>query len=310
MSGGFGAIPEMVINYIRDVFTRANDKVSRALTNHPSMHEPMLDAILIAELSAAPAAFFAAEQIALNLETHWFGNRRMYRRWEIADIALIVMLRRRGHLEQRKVALLQTKRLYSKELPAEEDEPEDYLIGIGRLGDRTDPQRPFYQQRAFGFDDGSTYGATYAGHEQVDRIDAYIRERGIPVYYGLYNPLVLPFKGLYPAPPDANSQLTNEVGCRVLRSVDVHAPIARLPGGQAPSVANLTLSKPLDASDLGSTRGWRLERFVADEVLRCREGRLFDDTTDPNLRALFYERGAPITAAIVMTVDIDGDRRD
>ena len=57
-------------------------------------------------------------------------------------------------------------------------------------------------------------------------------------------------------------------------------------------------------------RGWRLERFVADEVLRCREGRLFDDTTDPNLRALFYARSAPITAAIVMTVDIDGDRRD
>ncbi|MDQ1159548.1 hypothetical protein QE385_003945 [Sphingomonas sp. SORGH_AS 950] len=310
MGPGFGGIPDVVIDYVRDVFAGANEKVSRALTDHPSMHEPMLDGILIAELSASPPAFFAAEQIALNIETHWLGGRWMYRRWEIADIALIVMLRRRGHLEQRKVALLQTKRLYSKELPAEADEPEDYVIGIGRLADRTDPQRPFYQQRAFGFDQGSTYDATRAGHEQVNRIEAYFGERDIPVYYGLYNPLVLPFKGLYPAAPDTNSHLANEFGCRVLRSSDVHGPLARLSDGQAPSVANLTLAMPLDASDPGSTRGWRLERFVADEVLRCQEGKLFDDQADPNLRALFYARTAPITAAIVMTVDMDGDRRD
>lgn len=310
MTIGFGAIPEIVIDYVRDVFARANDKVSRALTDHPSMHEPMLDSILIAELSAAPAAFFAAEQIALNIETHWLGGRWMYRRWEIADIALIVMLRRHGQLEQRKVALVQTKRLYSKEIPDDPLEPEDYVIGIGRLGDRTDLQRPLFQQRTFGFDQGSTYDATHAGHEQIARIEAYFGERDIPVYYGLYNPLVLPFKGVYPAAPGSTAHLANTVGCRVLPSDDVHGPLARMPEGQAPSVANLTLAKPLDASDPESTRGWRLERFVADEVLRCREGRLSNDKTDPNLRALFYARGAPITAAIVMTVDVAGDRRD
>ncbi len=214
------------------------------------------------------------------------------------------------HLERRKVALLQTKRLYSRELPADTEEREDYLIGIGRLGDRTDPQRPLYQQRAFGFDQSSTYDATHAGHEQIGRIEAYFGERDIPVYYGLYNPLVLPFRGLYPAPPGCNGHLANVFGCRVMRSGDVHGPLARLPEGQAPSVANLTLQNPLDVNDPGSTRGWRLEHFVADEVLRCREGRLFDDSIDPNLSALFYERTAPITAAIVMTVDIAGDRRD
>ena len=76
MSSSFSAIPKIVIDYVRDVFSRANGKVSRALTHHPSMHEPILDAILIVELSAAPAAFFAAEQSALNLETHWTSNLR------------------------------------------------------------------------------------------------------------------------------------------------------------------------------------------------------------------------------------------
>lgn len=82
-----------------------------------------------------------------------------------------------------------------------------------------------------------------------------------------------------------------------------------MPEGQGARVANLTLPKPLEASDPESTWGWRLERFVADKVLRCREGKPFDDKTDPNLQTLFYARSAPITAAIVMTVDVAGDLR-
>lgn len=212
MTIGFSTIPDVVIDCVRNVFARANEKVSRALTDHPSMHEPMLDSILIAELSAAPAAFFGAERIALDIETHWLGGRWMYRRWEIADIALIVMLRRHGQLEQRKVALLQTKRLYSKEIAADSFEPENYVIGIGRLGDRTDPQRPLFQQRTFGFDQDSTYDATHAGHEQIARIEAYFGERDIPVYYGLYNPVVLPLKGVYPAAPGSTGHLANTFG--------------------------------------------------------------------------------------------------
>lgn len=309
VSIGFNDIPEVVIDYVLSVFGVANEKVSRALTDHPSMHEPMFDQILVTELTAAPPAFFASEQIALNIETHWLGGRGMYHRWEIADIAIFVMLRRQGRLEQRKVALLQTKRLYSKEIPPIELEREDYLIGIGRLADKTDPIRPF-NQRSFGFDDASIYGATRAGHDQVNRIEAYFGERNIPVYYGMYNPLTLPFCGNYPAIPGANAHLGNDVGCRVLRFEDVHAAMCNLPDGQSPSIADLMLTTPMDAGDPGSQRGWRLERFVADEVLRCRQGRLFDDTTDPNLQALLYGRSAPITAAIVMTVDFMPDHLD
>lgn len=99
MSGGFSGLPEVVIEYIREIFMQANDRVSRALTDHPSTHEPMLDHLLVAELSAAPPAFFASEEAAVNIETHWLGGRWMYERWEIADIALIIMLRRQGRLE-------------------------------------------------------------------------------------------------------------------------------------------------------------------------------------------------------------------
>ena len=55
----FADIPEVVVDYVRSVFAIANDKVSRTLSDHPSMHEEMLDQTLLTELVAAPPAFFA-----------------------------------------------------------------------------------------------------------------------------------------------------------------------------------------------------------------------------------------------------------
>ena len=307
MAFGFASIPDVVIEYVRKVFADANDKVSRTLTNQPSFHEPFLDSLLITELTAAPPAFFAAEQIGLEIETHWLGGRWMYDRFEIADIALFITLRHQGRLEARKVALIQTKRLYSREVAVTPLDRSDYMIGIGRLVDRPEPMRPLNQQRAFGFDDSSTYDALTAGDEQIERIETYMRTRDLPVFYGFYNPLAVPYQGMFPPAPDANTELPNETGCRVIPAPHVHATVAGLAKGQHPTFANLSLTKPLDATDPASDHGWRLERFVADEVLRCRQGKLYDSAMDPNLDALLYRRGAPITAAIAITIDLGAE---
>ena len=157
MAIGFSDIPKVVIDYVRRVFAAANDKVSLTLTNQPSFHEPFLDSVLVGELSAAPPAFFAAEQIGLEIETHFLGSRWMDGRFEIADIAFSITLRQRGHLELRKVALLQTKRLYSREIAVPPADPADFRIGIGRLIDRPEPSFPLSRQRRFKFDETSTY---------------------------------------------------------------------------------------------------------------------------------------------------------
>lgn len=306
MASPFDAIPDVVIDYIRDVFAMANDKVTKAMSLHPSMHEESLDHILIMELTASPPAFFAADRVGVSLESHWLGGRRMFHRWEIADIALFVLLRRQGRLVARKVALLQTKRLYSREIPVTPLDESDYRIGIGRLADRTDPSMPLSVQRAFGFDRTSAYQATEAGHRQIEYIDEYFEVRGIPVYYGFYNPLTLPFSTAYPVADGRLPECGNEIGCRVVPADHVHGVIGKLEQGQSPSVNDLEARIAFDAGDPGSTLGWRLERFVADEVLRCRQGRLFEDLVDPNLRALLYDRTAPITAAITISVDLGG----
>jgi hypothetical protein len=121
---------------------------------------------------------------------------------------------------------------------------------------------------------------------------------------------VLPYQGLYPATEGSISLETNALGCRIIPASDVHSALAKYQVGHAPSFDDLTLSNPLDPVDQTSVHGWRLEKFVADEVLRCRQGRLFDAHREPNLRALLYERTAPILAVITITIDFGAEARD
>jgi hypothetical protein len=100
------------------------------------------------------------------------------------------------------------------------------------------------------------------------------------------------------------SAATNAVGCRILPSEVVHGILSTLSAGRSPTADSLVVNPPIDLADAGSSRGWRLERFIADEVLRCRQGRLFEDATDPNLRALLSARSAPIQSAITITIDL------
>ena len=303
MAIGFGNIPEDVIAYVRQVFSDANHEVSRALTQHPSLHEPGLDQAFIGKLNASSPAFFAASQAAVAIETHWLGGRWMYERWEVADIAVFILLRVRGRLVSRKVALLQTKRLYSQEIAGTELDKADYMIGIGRLADRVDLEFPLSSQRTFRFDKDSVYAALTSQSLQIDHIDAYFENRSIPIYYGFYNPLTVPYQGLYPAATTAHLPTANEVGMRVIPAPSVHGVTNAKPPGQPPSFDDLTFSA-FDADDPTSTHGWRVERFVADEVLRCRQGILFDGGADERLQGLLYGRGAPITSAITITIDL------
>lgn|GEM_PF-773934 len=300
----FGSFPSPVIDFVLGAFREANTKVSRSLSLHPSMHEESLDHMLLAELSSAPPAFFAEVGAAVEIQTHWLGGRRMYGRWEIADIALLVLFRVNGGLTHRKVALLQTKRLYTKELPTTELEEADYIIGIGRLGDQVEMRYPLVTPRKFSFSDACVFGAMTAGSKQVGRIDAYESETKIPVHYAFYCPVEVPYECEYPSSATGGSELENHLGCRVQSAQAVHQSLKKVVAGKAPSLAELALSLALSEDDKHSEFGWRIEDFVANEVLSCREGKLFDGTDDANLQRLFYERSAPISSAISITIDV------
>ena len=161
------------------------------------MHEVSLDHILIAKLTATPPTFFAKPNMAVAIELHWLGARHMWGSWEIADIAVCVILREKENGDAEGGAA-SDQATYSRENPVAELERADYLIGIGRVLTSRILSFRLSEQRAFSFDDQSVYGAINAGGEQVQHIEEYQSAKGIPVYYGLDNPMLLPYADLYP----------------------------------------------------------------------------------------------------------------
>jgi hypothetical protein len=84
-----------------------------------------------------------------------------------------------------------------------------------------------------------------------------------------------------------------------LTSGEAHTALAALPAGRTPrflemvgTIGTRNVVQPFDK------HGWRLEAFIADEVMKCREGRLFERPDDTDLYALLYERTAPIASLI------------
>jgi hypothetical protein len=184
----------------------------------------------------------------------------------------------------------------------------DYEIGIGRLVDRPEPIAPRTKPRSFEFNPECVYGAMTVASKQVKLIEDYMHTRHMPVYYALYNPPCIPYRGIVPrvaALPLEQDEI--ELGCRVLTAQDAHAALGRLPVGRTPQFKELTNGEKLTDADQFRNHGWRLEAFVADEVLRCREGRLFERDRDADLHSLLYERTAPIASLVQISIDLPAE---
>jgi len=299
-------IPEDVIEFAREIFAAANSEATMTLARQPAAHEEHLDFQLFAALDRIGPRIVPISKSSIEVDTHWLGGRRFWDgRWEIADIGVVVVLRRAGRLVWRKVALLQSKRLYSREIPVVELERSDYEIGIGRLVDRTEAIPTRTQPRTFEFTPECVYGAMAAASHQVKIIEDYMRRHQMPVYYSLYNPPAMPYWGVVPR--NAAFPLGQEnipLGCRVMTAQETHEALARLPIGRTPQFQELVVMASPASTDAYRNHGWRLESFIADELLRCRQGRLFDRDNDSDLHALLYERTAPIASLIQISIDL------
>ena len=296
-------IPEDVRDLVRKAFFDSNDEVTRAISKQPAIHEETLDQLLVLAMNKVPPAISPISGAALAIDTHWLGGRRFYeRRWEIADIGLVAILRLAGRVVWRKVALLQSKRLYSREIELAESENSDVGFKIGGLIDQTSLPVPLFHQQPFSFTGESTYEALRPGGQQVRHIDQYSQQRSMPVYYSFYNPLDIPFESYVPHMSHEFLTAPNNVGCRVIKSTEVHEILA--------SVGSSPTFDEINGVDRSQYRGWRIEHFVADSFLRCDESRKFHEADHPDLQSLLYGRSAPISAAIVFTIDVPSDYRE
>jgi hypothetical protein len=151
-------LPNFIINWIRTVFADVNRRVSEKILNVPGAPEPSLDLTFIEHLTnySAPQKF--ASDWAVRLDTHYLGGLAHFGQWEIADIGVFVFFQRKGKMLRRKVALLQSKRLYPTNRDVEHVERYDYVVGMARIANRPDNVAPLLLEGVFEFSDASEYG--------------------------------------------------------------------------------------------------------------------------------------------------------
>jgi hypothetical protein len=298
-------LPDDVREWVREVFGACNHAVAAKMSRVPTAHETSLDLTFIERLSRFATPIRFESEWVVRLDAHYLGGGRHFGEWEVADVGLLVMFRRRGALIRTKVALLQSKRLYPDEQGFSEDEAIDYMVGFGRLMQTDEDYLSIIEPRRFTFTKSSHYKAFRVGDRQFEAIRQYEEKYGIPVHYLLYHPLILPHQQVIPISAAEEFDDACEAGCRVIAASTVNSTLGKFDSGYSPSFDDIRRI-PSDATAGGAWPGWKLEDFVAVRVLDCHEGYVAADSNDQGLFRVFNRRSGPIAAAVAITFDAPG----
>jgi hypothetical protein len=131
-------LPDQILSWVRSVFAACNARTTEKLSMSPNAPEESLDLTWIEHVSGFSSPVTMDSGWLVKIETHYLGGMRHFRRWEIADIGVLVHLRLGEKGRRSKVALLQSKRLYPDGTPIREETLVDYEIGFARLADPED----------------------------------------------------------------------------------------------------------------------------------------------------------------------------
>ncbi|MGH2372014.1 MAG: hypothetical protein ACREOC_14535 [Gemmatimonadales bacterium] len=291
-------IPADVLAFVTEVFRHCNQRITEKLSRNPNIPEESLDLTWIEHLSRYSSARVLPSNWTVKIDVHYLGGLRHYFRWEIADVGVLLFIRRGGKIERSKVGLLQSKRLYPTTGTVEEEGKVDYEVGFGRLADPEVLAQSIVVEAEFNFSSECRYGALIAKSEQVKAITDYETTNKVRVYYQFYNPYGLPFVQRVPVSAADGGANEVAVGVRVVPATLVHAFLAKQAKGYRPTFEDL-------ASLVGdkNSGGWPLQHFVAGLFLTCKEGSPFDSVADGRIQNLFYRRSGPIAAAIAIVIE-------
>jgi len=301
-------IPEDVVSWFRGVFADANKRVTERLVNVPNIRETSLDDGLIEALIPDTAPRLLPSGAIVRMDTHNIGGLRRLgwrdwdlphrRRWETADIAILVFVYRRETLVAKKVGLLQSKRLYPANKDVEDEDAIGFLYGMNAFIHKERNQAIGSLHRTYSFDENGIYGAIHAGSDQIKSIDRLNNTFGKVVYYLLYHPHEIPFSINYPLRERIRIDRP-AIGCRVYDTDHVHQTLADMGEGESPSYANVKRA--------GAVSDWALETWTADLLLTCQVGQQFDDARDSEVRYFLERRSGPIGAALAASITLPGE---
>ena len=86
-----------------------------------------------------------------------------------------------------------------------------------------------------------------------------------------------------------------EFGTRVVPAAEIHTILKERPKNYSPSVTDLAGGQ--------TTFGWSLDYFVAELLLGCKMGYVYEGIQDENIFNLFNRRTGAIAAALAIVID-------
>ena len=240
----------------------------------------------------------------VRIDVYCLGGLQHYYGWEVGDIGVLVFAKRGGRVLANKVAVLQSKRLYPNKGAVIELTREDYNMGFGTLLPGGGAAAPLSGHYSFPFTESSKYRALLIDDDQYKAIREYEEQRHIPMHYLLYNPWVLPVTYTFPVSGSPKLGRMGNGSARVTPAAPLRAVLSSKPKGYAPSFRDL---RHVVSNEVQHASGWRLERFMAELVMRCQQGRVFQSLQEDDIFALFNRRSGPIAATVAVTVEQRGD---
>lgn len=296
-------IPSDVSDFVRSHFANCNRQVAVDLSTFPAIYEESLDMNFISYFSRNQTPVTLPSNWIVRIDAHFIGGGRHFGTWEVADIGLMMVFRHKGKVVKSKIALLQSKKLYANTLKYTEESDYVRRFGLGRLLVSDEEHLGLIEDKLLVFKDTSKYQALKKQSEQQETMGHFERRWETKMYYLFYNPIDIPHAVKMPmtSTPEFGE---NIIGCRVLPKEQLDNALQKKASGYVPSYKDIKNGVPSKLSGEEFTSGWRLENFVSDLMLECKEGLVDDSPNFESLSILMNQKSRPMSCALSITFDI------
>jgi len=296
-------LPHEVQEFLLHLFSECNRRISFQLSTFPNAHEEALDLLFISHFAHMQGAIKFGSKWTLRIDAHYIGGGRHYRTWEVADIGLMVIYRKRGKITRSKLTFLQSKKLYASPLKYVPIDPY-YRAGMGRLLVTEAEHQELVEPKLLKYSETSKYKALKMKSEQQAAMHSFSSRFGIKLHYLLYNPSLIPWQ--IKNPVEALPVITeNKVGCRIVPKPLLDKTLGNKGVNYSPSYKDIKDAFKTEFSGSESDGGWRMEHFINDLFIGGNEGMVDDSPNFETMISLLSQKSSPISSALSITFDIE-----
>ncbi|MFT6776171.1 MAG: hypothetical protein ACJAV1_000080 [Paraglaciecola sp.] len=296
-------LPDDVKLSLNKIFSDCNFALSRQISIFPNTHEETLDQLFVTHLAQMQGPIKFDSNWIMRLDAHFIGGGRHYRNWEVADVGLMVVFRKKGRIVRSKLVFLQSKRLHASTQKFKGIDPY-YRLGMGRLLVTDDEHQELIERKTITFLESCRYKAMRKGDDQHNAMEEFSKLHDIDIYYLFYNPVTIPWQIDSPVeqPPVFEH---NPVGCRIIPREIMNQKISDKAENYSPTYADARVATKENFGGEDVDAGWRLEYFVNELFLSCKVGKIDDSPNFEVLLDLMGKKSSPISSAISISFDID-----